>query len=513
MQVAILSGHDGYVLSLVFSPEGTSLVSGSKDRTIKLWDMQTGGVVKTFKGHTDEVYSVSISADCTTIASGSGDKTIHLWNIQTGECYHIIKQEEEVDYVCFFPLDPRSLLSVSDGKFWKWNIGVQQTTPMHASSYIAFSMDGTKFVMCNKSTVEVQSSDFKQTVARFHMPNNYITYCCFSPDNKVVAVAALGIICIWDITSSDPYLLETFTGHAEIIISLVFSSPTSLISASLDKSVKFWQIGTSSINPVLVDPKPTPLTSAPIKSIALQAKDGIAISNHLDGVVRIWDITTGLCKASFQTPAKDSDQIDTQLTDGRLTTVWYTEEQISIWDTEEKISIWDTEEGKLLRVVAVLEGYGYVHDLRISGDGSKIFCLYKDSIKAWSIWSGEVVGKVMTGSDLLIDPFLTINGPRVWVSLSLDPGSIMGWDFGILGSSPVELSYTSWDRPCLDFVGGIRVQRSLLPGIQDTASGKVVFQLPMRLERPSDAQWDGQYLVAGYDSGDMLILECNRVLH
>ena len=83
-KIGVLSGHTARVASTTFSPDGTSLVSGSKDTTIKLWDMQTGGVVKTFQGHTGPVTSVSISPDCTTIASGSEDKTIHLWNIQTG---------------------------------------------------------------------------------------------------------------------------------------------------------------------------------------------------------------------------------------------------------------------------------------------------------------------------------------------------------------------------------------------------------------------------------------------
>jgi WD40 repeat protein len=54
-----------------FSSDGTSLVSGSDDNTVKLWDIQTGGVVRTFYGHTGRVWCVSISADCIKIVSGS----------------------------------------------------------------------------------------------------------------------------------------------------------------------------------------------------------------------------------------------------------------------------------------------------------------------------------------------------------------------------------------------------------------------------------------------------------
>ena len=77
-QVAVLSEHTDQVRSLTFMPDGTSLVSGSQDSTVKLWDVQTSGVVKTFHGHTNGVSSVSISADCTIIASGSKDHTICL---------------------------------------------------------------------------------------------------------------------------------------------------------------------------------------------------------------------------------------------------------------------------------------------------------------------------------------------------------------------------------------------------------------------------------------------------
>ena len=255
VQVAILSGHISYVDGLVFSSDGASLVSGSGDNTIKLRDVQTGGVVKTFQGHTSIVCSVSISADHTTIASGSWDKTIRLWDTQTGECYHTIKQQNLVHHVCFFPLDPKRFMSVSDSKIWNWNISGQKIAPEYDGSCIAFSPDGTQSVVCNKATVEVHSSDSGGILAKFNMGDEEVGCCCISPDNRVVAVGADQIIYIWDITGSEPHLFETLNGHTRIIYSLVFSSPSSLISASRDCSVKFWQIGTSSTDPVPADPE------------------------------------------------------------------------------------------------------------------------------------------------------------------------------------------------------------------------------------------------------------------
>jgi len=503
IQMAILSGHTHSVKSFVFSPDGTSLISGSEDKTIKLWDMQTGGVVRTFQGHTGWVVSVSISADHTKIASASHDRTIRLWNIQTGECHHIIEQNIRVGCVCFSPLDPKLLISSSGGKIQQWNIDGQRIASKSDGSHIAFSLDGTQLVVCNKSVVEVQNHDSKVIVAKFSVPNLKIECCCFSPDNRVIAVAAVRTIYVWDITSSDPHPLETFIGHSQNVKSIAFSSPSSLISTSHDQSVRFWQIGASSTDSIPANPKSTSLTLAAVKSITLQAKDGIAISSHSDGMVRIWDISTGSCKASFQTQAKDPQWMDSCLTDGRLVSVWY---------ADEKICIWNAEKGELLRIVDVdVDIIRNFRDFRILGDGSKVFCLYSYHIQAWSLWTGKVVWEVQL-DNTYIDSFLAIDNLRVWTHLP-PPNDILGWDFGIIGSSPVELSYTSQNRPRLDFIGGIRIKRSPLPGIQDTITKKVVLQLPPRLARCTDAQWDGQYLVVGYDSGEVLILDCNHLLH
>ena len=72
----VLQGHASAVWSVAFSPNGRHIVSGSLDKTIQLWDAQTGGQVGNLQGHTGSVNSVAFSPDGRHIVSGSLDKTI-----------------------------------------------------------------------------------------------------------------------------------------------------------------------------------------------------------------------------------------------------------------------------------------------------------------------------------------------------------------------------------------------------------------------------------------------------
>ena len=68
--------------SVSFSPDGTKIVSGSLDRSIRVWDATSGTQIHQLHGH-DSVYSVSFSPDGTKIVSGSGDKSIRVWDAVT----------------------------------------------------------------------------------------------------------------------------------------------------------------------------------------------------------------------------------------------------------------------------------------------------------------------------------------------------------------------------------------------------------------------------------------------
>jgi WD40 repeat protein len=77
-----LEGHTESVWGVAFSPDGRTLVSGSQDKTIKLWDLSSGKVLQTLEGHTESVWGVAFSPDGYTLASGSEDSTIKLWRLQ-----------------------------------------------------------------------------------------------------------------------------------------------------------------------------------------------------------------------------------------------------------------------------------------------------------------------------------------------------------------------------------------------------------------------------------------------
>ena len=84
-----LNGHSGNVRSVAFSPDGTRVVSGSADKTIKIWSATTGEVVQTLDGHSDTVKSVAFSPDGTRVVSGSYDKTVKIWQNDAMQLAHI----------------------------------------------------------------------------------------------------------------------------------------------------------------------------------------------------------------------------------------------------------------------------------------------------------------------------------------------------------------------------------------------------------------------------------------
>ena len=496
-QTAIFSGHSAKVKSFAFSSDGTLLVSGNNDKTIELWDVQTGGIIKTFCGHTGAVNSVSISPDNTTLASGSEDNTICLWNVETGGCHAIMKHQRSPITVTFSPTNSQLLLSSSNGVIQQWGIDGHKIGPPIAGTHVTFSPDGTQFVSYKGETVTIRDTNSRVTVVEINQVK-YANHCCFSPDGRLIAAAADHTIYLWDITGHNPCLIQTLSGHVNTISSLVFSSSITLVSASDEKLIKFWQIGAASVNPIVPNSGPTSLALAPIIAVSLQAKNSLAFSMNSEGVVKTWDILTGCYEESCKIQAEDIVYVDMQLTGGRLIIVWYNV-------SKDGIHIWDAEKGAL----QIIDIPDYIVDLRITGDGTRVLQMDQDFIQAWSIWTGEPAGK----EKLKPDPTkrfgpLQMDGSKVLIQSGWLP--TQGWDFGTPGSTPIQFSETS-DIPPLNFIVKSPVDGSPAR-IEDSVTGREVFQLSGRYANPCAARWDGQYLIAGYMSGEVLILDFSHVL-
>jgi WD40 repeat protein len=82
----VLEGHRNPVNYLVLSADGRRVVSGSWDKTLRIWDMETGQCLKVLEGHTERVTSLVLSADGRRVVSGSRDKTLRIWDMQNSQC-------------------------------------------------------------------------------------------------------------------------------------------------------------------------------------------------------------------------------------------------------------------------------------------------------------------------------------------------------------------------------------------------------------------------------------------
>jgi TonB family protein len=249
-----LTGHSKWVNSVAYSPDGQTLASGSSDKTIKLWNVKTGKLLQTLTGHSGWVISVAYSPDGQTLASGSFDKTIKLWNVRTGKLLQTLTGHSSlVNSVAYSP-DGQTLASSGSGdktiKLWNVKTGnLLQTLTGHSNHQfwqvwsVAYSPDGQTLASgSSDKTIKMWNVKTGKLLQTLTGHSNWVRSLAYSPDGQTLASGSGDkTIKLWNIKTGN--LLQTLSGHSNSVISVVYSPDgQTLASGSDDKTIKIWQV-------------------------------------------------------------------------------------------------------------------------------------------------------------------------------------------------------------------------------------------------------------------------------
>ncbi|KAF9984884.1 hypothetical protein BGZ65_012345, partial [Modicella reniformis] len=343
--------EDDKVLSCTYSPDGKSFAVGLENGDVSVYTTSNRERMWTLKDHTGPVTSVVYSPKGSLIASGSEDKTVRLSDVATKSCRSTLEHDGKVTSVVYSPNDDMIVSGCSDGKVWLWDVEtatslqiipiqtnqgqvsqVSQITSVAYSSManmvISGSSDGLVYLW------GVKTGSWLHPPLQGH--NATITSIAYSPERKQFASASedhtvLLWDLVWDLEAKRPN--HTLSGHDDEVTSVVYSPKGDLIvSGSKDKTVMLWDTETGALRRILrghIDR---------ITSVAYSPK-GLVASGSWDMTIRLWDVEAG---ARNQT-ANDTNK--------RISGVAYSPsgDLIATGSSDGTVRLWDTKTGTPLQ--------------------------------------------------------------------------------------------------------------------------------------------------------------------
>jgi WD40 repeat protein len=281
----IVSRHQSSIISVAFSPDGKSILTGSRDSTARLWDLQ-GNLLQVFKGHQGIVYSVTFSPDSKSILTGSMDKTARLWDLR-GNLLHEFIGHRGIIYSVTFSPDGKTILTGSMDKTARlWNLqgNELQVFKGHEDiiSSVAFSRDG-KSILTGSNDKTARLWDLQGNILQvFKGHDSGITSVAFSPDGKDIFTGSTDSTArLWDINAN---VLRVFKRHENIITSIAFSPDGKrLLTGSWDKTARLWDLEGKVLQVFKGD-------EAEIEGVAFSPDGKSILTGSGDKTARLWDL-------------------------------------------------------------------------------------------------------------------------------------------------------------------------------------------------------------------------------
>ena len=245
-----LTGHEDVIWAIAVTPDGQQIISGSEDKTLKVWDLATGRVVRTLCGHEAAVLAVAVTPDGQQIISGSEDQTIKVWDLTTGQTVRTMSGHEDAVWAVVVLSDNRQVISASeDGslKVWDFISGKAIRTLLghsHAVWAVAVTPDEEKVV----------SGSYGQTIK------------------------------VWDLETGK--VISTLRGHEDAIWAVeVVADGQQVVSAAADQTLKIWSLTTGQEVRTLGE------HGAPVRAVTLSGER--VISGSEDKTIKVWSLVTG----------------------------------------------------------------------------------------------------------------------------------------------------------------------------------------------------------------------------
>ncbi|KAF9142515.1 hypothetical protein BG015_000800 [Linnemannia schmuckeri] len=416
-RIHVFQGHKNRVTSLAYSSTGLQLISGSWDKTARLWNCKTGSTDFTLEGHTDGAEAVAFSPTCQQVAS-AGFKSVRLWDTRTGAAVFIITDDIDAVTSIIYSPDGNTIACTSrQGTIQLFDtltgLPVLVSYDDDCLMCLTYSSDGRRIAT---GSYEGRLQLWEATATTLEPGRTWeahtkdIASVAFSPDNRWIASSSKDrTVKLWDSRSGS--LISSFVSHTDIVNCIRFSPPDGsyIASASDDKTLRLWKVSSLGSG---FDSHDTP---DPQFCVAYSPDGRHLISGGLTGPTRQLNADSGDIEFVFPAHLRNTRCIAFS-PDGL---------QLAIGGAKEEVTLWSVES---CATAYVLSGHEYgVYSVAFSPCGRWLASGDFDSaVRLWHTRSGTA-GRVLYGHEGNIQS-VTFSPDGHWITSACSEGKIRLWE-------------------------------------------------------------------------------------